>query len=127
MQGWPEDADNRKVKVRITALLQDSAGGKTNSCRFTTGEPWTRSLQEYLGKLEADRGQSWKALMAHCATANTSKPTGKWLKQADTLIGWIGRDQFAAVIQAILAEIGKPGPTPKKSMMGYDFELDPTM
>jgi hypothetical protein len=127
LESWPNYADNRKVQSRITALLEDSAGEKSSTCRFTTGEPWTNALQESLARLDAEKGQSWNALLAHCATANASKPSHKWLKQAETLIGWIGEDRVGAVIRAALAEIGKPGPTPKKSMMGYDFELDPTM
>ena len=126
LKGWPDYADKRKVQTRITALLEDSAAKPLVASRFT-GEPWTLALQESLDKLATNERERWEALLVHCASATASKPTRKWLKEAEQRIGEIDPDHFTAVIRAILAEIGKPGPAPKRSIGDYEFELDPTM
>jgi hypothetical protein len=127
VKSWPSDADNRKTQIRLAALLEDSPGEQSGRSRFTSGEPWTHVLHEALGGLDQNDASQWDALLVHCSTANSSKPSGKWLKEAEKLVGAIGPDRFSALVRATLAEIGKPGPTPKKFMSGYQFDLDPTM
>jgi hypothetical protein len=127
MEKWPDYADTRKAQLRITALLNGTAGERLTSTRFTTGEPWTRSLQEALNNGDSTIRPYWDALLVHCSTAKSSKPAGKWLKQAENQIAEIGSDCFITVVRAALTEIGKPGPAAKKRVGEYEFEVDPTV
>jgi hypothetical protein len=65
--------------------------------------------------------------LLHCKTAEQSKPSRKWIQQADALIKEIGPAAFAAVLSGTLAQIGQPGTPQIKRMYFWDFELDPTL
>jgi hypothetical protein len=94
--------------------------------QLTTDEAWTRRLTAALASMDAPSHGHWDALLAHCAKATSSKPSGKWLEQAGTLIQAIGPDAFAAVLVATLEEIGKPGTPPKFYILGQAMDGDPT-
>ena len=124
---WPDYADTRKVRQTLEVLLDDTIKLQPAGLRFTTGEPWTIALQGALNRLGSVERSHGEALVLHCNEAKSSKPARKWLKEAEKLIAALGPDQFAAVLPTVLAEIGKPGPSPTRNFAGHVFELDPTM
>jgi hypothetical protein len=75
----------------------------------TTDEAWARHLRAQLEGLEPPGLRAWDQVFRHCDTARQSKPSGKWLKEADRLIAEIGPDVFARIMTGTLTEIGKPG------------------
>jgi hypothetical protein len=94
---------------------------------LSSGEAWTSHLSAALAGMEGTNREPWRALLAHCATATTSKPSNKWLNQAEPLVGALGADAFKALVISTLAEIGKPGTPPKAWIMGQAFDGDPTV
>jgi hypothetical protein len=76
---------------------------------LTTDEVWTHALRAALAGMDTPTREAWDALLTHCALAASSKPSGKWLTQAETLIATIGAPPYAALVGATLAEVGKPG------------------
>src|SRR5262249_7178362 len=56
----------------------------------------------------------------------SSKPSAKWTKQAQSLIGAIGAAAFAEVVRATLGEVGKPGEIPHAHVNALGFTPDPT-
>jgi hypothetical protein len=124
---WPEDAGTRKIRQTLDVLLDDTLKLQPPGLRFTTGEPWTDTLHEALNRLSSTERSHGEALVLHCNAAKGSKPAQKWLREAGKLIVALGPDQFASVLVAVLAEIGKPGPPPTRNFAGHVFELDPTM
>src|SRR5205823_6167610 len=119
MKSWPDDyAETRKAKLRVASLLKNSPDTQQTCVSFATGEPWTLCLEELLKRAEPTAQTHSAALLLHCDTAKSSKPAGKWLKEAEKLVGAVGPDSFAEVMLSTLAEIGKPGPPPKKSYSG---------
>jgi hypothetical protein len=115
-----------KLCQRLDALLSGAAGSPL-VIDLTTEEAWTRFLGSALGTMDSTTRGRWDLLLSHCATANASKPTQKWLQAAQTTVQAIGRDSFVSIMGDLLAEIGKPGAVSKKRMGGQEFDLDPTM
>ncbi len=116
---WTDYADTRKVRLTIESLLKEAVPEQPTGIRFTTGEPWTRALQESLNPVSTGDRLCWDAFLLYCNSAKSPKPTQKWLKQAGKLIDDIGPEGFVSRIQTVLAEIGKPGPPPKRHFAGH--------
>jgi hypothetical protein len=119
-------AEKRDGAKQLDKLLGPT---EANAFQLTSDEAWTRHLQAHLEGLDPSARAAWEALLFHCTSAGQSKPSGKWLKQADALVAAIGTAAFTAGLSGVLAEIGKPG-TPE--MRDFDFQgqmaaLDPTL
>jgi hypothetical protein len=119
------DAEARKAIKRLDDLLAPPAA--TLDALLTTDEAWTRHLRAQLGSLSSAAKVAWQALLLHCNTASSSKPSGKWLKQAEPLIQEIGTGPFSEVLKGTLAEIGQPGVAQRKEIYGQVFILDETL
>jgi hypothetical protein len=65
--------------------------------------------------------------LLHCNSAEQSKPSRKWLQQADALVKEIGPAAFAAVLSGTLAQLGQPGTPQVKDFYGHQFTLDATL
>lgn len=59
------------------------------------GEPWAELAIQQIRALPADKIEAWRLLIEHAATADGSKPSGRWSKNARALVESIGRDQVA--------------------------------
>jgi hypothetical protein len=119
-------ADEKKLLDRLDKLLAKHSG-QTAAAHFELDckEAWTNHLQAELVQRPGQRGQ-WDLLLAHCNTASGSKPSQKWLRQAEGLIRSIGQDAFTEAVGGTLAQIGKPGQA--KVIMGGIGEInDPTL
>ncbi|KAF0810502.1 hypothetical protein A167_00782 [Alcanivorax sp. S71-1-4] len=54
------------------------------------GEPWVRQAFSDMDNLLPDQLDGWRKLIRHCLDNNSSKPSSKWLKEANGLIDIIG-------------------------------------
>lgn len=72
------------------------------------GEPWADLALEEIGKLPADKIKLWRQLIEHAATANGSKPSARWSKNATTLVDAIGRDEATRCLAGWLALVERP-------------------
>jgi hypothetical protein len=119
-------ADTRKLLARAEALLHREAGDDRGpEIGLVTDEAWTNYLREALESVGEKELVAWQALLAHCNTASGSKPSGKWLKEAETRLSAITTDEFAALMVPLLAQIGQPG-APKfqpGNLYGYPPDL----
>ena len=134
-----EYAENRKLLQRVQNLLvscaeEEWSGNDTPDVlafrrpnyRLGSDEAWTKSLSTALANLQPSEREYWETLLHHCALAKTSKPSGKWLKQAQEALTSTGVQVFATVLGAVLGEIGKPGVERTQTIYGQTFLLDPT-
>jgi hypothetical protein len=135
-------AEPRKLRKQVEALLTRAADlpaagtdaeapatlvfRRPRLVELTTDEAWTRYLRSCLNALVESARDRWDALLAHCATAGSAKPTQKWLRQAESLVQEIGADAFAPVLVATLAELGKPGGARLLYVAGMEFPAEPT-
>ena len=135
-----EYSENRKLLRRAQNVLQSFAAAETAendaadvlafrrpSYRLGSDEAWTKALSAALANLHPPERDNWETLLQHCALAKTSKPSGKWLKRAEETLASIGVQAFAAVLGAVLAEIGKPGIERTQTIFGQTFLLDLTL
>ncbi len=102
----------------------------TRACRCWNSRQAKRGFSAIKAGLDAcgttARGH-WTALLLHCNTANPSKPSQKWLKQARAFLEPIGPKPFAELAASVLAQIGKPAPVPPRRMSGMGDQTDPTL
>jgi Domain of unknown function (DUF4132) len=122
----PDSAATRDALKRIDELL-GSGVAATGEFLLQTDEAWTRYLRSHLERLDRPARTVWQTLLLHCNTAGQSKPSRKWLQQAEVLISAIGPAGFATVLSGLLAEIGKPGTPQIKRLYNAEFNLDSTL
>ncbi len=122
----PDDAELHNAVKRLDQLLAPVAIAVPHFI-LTTDEAWTRYLSGRIDVLEPPIKAAWHALLLHCNSAEESKPSRKWLQQADALVQKIGATTFAAILSGVLAQIGQPGVQQVKEFCGYQFPQDPTL
>ena len=83
------DAEGRRLEARVDTLL-----GKDPPLPLQPGERWTDAALAYLSALEPSARSAWDELLGHAFTASASKPSGKWLKEADARLESVGHDCF---------------------------------
>jgi hypothetical protein len=120
------EAGQRDAIKRLDRLLTPEPTATPDSL-LTTDEAWTRYLRGQLAGLEPPTQMAWHALLLHCNSANQSKPSRKWLQQADAVVKEIGPAAFATILSGTLAQIGQPGTAQVKDIYGHVFTLDPTL
>jgi len=121
----PDDhADSRKARQRIVALLQPD---KEKGVCLSPDEVWTRHLLQAFQGMEAEARAAWQALLEHCSSAGTAKPSKKWLTEAEKRIAAIGTEPCSELLQTTLAQVGKPGTPQKTKFYGHVYDNDPTL
>lgn len=94
--------------------------------RLATGEAWTNELRRGLEQFDVHERDSCKALLEHCASATSSRPSAKWRKHAAALVELLSVERLAPVISRTLKEIGKPGQTERRRSFWGNHQTDPT-
>lgn len=140
LQTQQDYAENRKLLQRVQIVLGDSVDaekpddGTAEVLPFRrpyydlgSDEAWTTALAAALAKLDDPVRGHWETLLRHCALARSSKPSGKWLKQARETLECVGIQAFVSVLGTALADIGKPGVERTQTIYGHTILLDPTL
>ena len=122
------EARVRRLAARVRALIEGRAttSGQSQVLTFGADEAWTRALSEALDGMNASARSAWDALLLHCTLARASKPSGKWLADARTMIHAIDDTSAAQILTSVLAEIGKPGTPAHDHANALGFTPDPT-
>jgi hypothetical protein len=82
-------SDGRKLLAEFDTLL-----GKPKPSPIERGEAWSDAALTDLKAMSGAEASAWSALVAHCATADSSKPAKKWLSEAGRLLVEVGRKSF---------------------------------
>ncbi len=96
---------DRKLLARIKPLL-----GEVSMPQIDTGEAWSNAAIADLKGMPADQRSRWSRLLLYCQTADSSKPSQKWLKGANTLVEAVGRDDFKRRLQHWFELVALPRP-----------------
>jgi hypothetical protein len=110
----------RNALTRLDALLGDEP---KHTAPMEAGEAWSNAAREVMQRFPPDLLQRWTRLLQHCRTAETSKPTGKWLKAARDLVEKVGREEFKTRVIPWFELVALPRPVhcaPRSS-----FQPDP--
>lgn len=87
-----------------------------------SGEAWTDKLLELIEKLPQEQQENWQKLAVFARSASASKPTAKWLKQAEKILKNIGIDTFNQFFQQVVQYINKPSTREyHKDQYGYSY------
>ena len=102
-----EEAGARRCRDLIDDMDDDQKGLALLAWNIEHGEVWSELAIEQLSQLEHDKLAAWNALLEHCQTKKSSKPSARWLKQADKMLDAIGRDAFSEKLFGWLDVLGK--------------------
>lgn len=76
--------------------------------RIVAGEVWADRAIEDIKNLHVDSRRNWHALLNHCTSAKTSKPTVSWKKEAETILSTIEFEQFLDFVVRWFPLVDKP-------------------
>ena len=115
------NADQLPRKLQIDVIVGDNLG----RLPIDGSEAWAKQAIDDVGSMPEEQQQLWCQLFAHCATANASKPTGKWKKTAMSFIDGLSASEFQRRAQHWLPmiNVAKPDDPDRTS---HALALDPT-
>jgi hypothetical protein len=123
IRAMPDVAEKRRLLQRIEKLLE---GRKDDTVKSLPagGEAWADTLLGELKILPPDAVQRWRELFIHLRTATAAKPSEKWLRKTEEIVGRIGQDDFSRIAAPTLSRIGKTGRLVRNHAKGVE---DPTL
>jgi hypothetical protein len=105
LTGWGSREEQARVR-RIDDLLGETPPERKQI--LERGEPWAEAVLELLAKSMAGGKSPWEPLLKHCGDSESSKPSGKWLKEATKRIDAVGVAEFARCVGEWLALAAAP-------------------
>ncbi len=90
IQGGARISPPDRVVLRRLALLLSAE----HDPGIIAGEAWSDAALADLKRMSRAACSAWLALLKHCTTASTSKPSQKWLKSACGLVEAVSLDAF---------------------------------
>ena len=98
-------AENRKFVMQIDELL-----GQDTQVKPDAGEAWTDKVLADLEIMTPEARLAWCELFAHTVTAESGKPSAKWLAEAARHREAIGEMEFARSVGSWLNLVAPPAP-----------------
>lgn len=95
--------DNVRGSIDIARAFRDP-----QPVPLEPGEPWAERALEQICTLSAEKIEMWRLLIEHAATANGSKPSRRWSKNAAALVDAIGRDEVTRRLSDWLGLVERP-------------------
>jgi hypothetical protein len=120
-----ESGRGHKAEQRELGRIRSLLGGPS-TVEIETGEAWAEQARADLQSIDPDRRRAWNTLLAHCTTAESSKPAKKWLTTADELIEGIGREEFKKTVLRWFPLVPLPRPVHREPTHAQ-WEPDPDL
>jgi hypothetical protein len=92
-----------RMLVRVERLLEPSGAGLPQPV-----EGWASAMLAFLASLDARSAAKWRALLAHGAAVDQTRPSAKWLQAARARVDGIGPTAFRARALAWLSAAADP-------------------
>ncbi len=112
-----------KAEQRELGRIRSLLGGPS-TVEIEPGEAWAEQARADLQTLGSNQGQAWSRLLAHCTTAESSKPAKKWLATASELVG--GIEEFRKFVPQWFALVALPRPVHREPRH-TQWEPDPDL
>ncbi len=109
----------RKFGSRLRALIHPQA----EIVAIVPGEAWADVAIHDINTLPTAIKSLWMQLIVHCSTAIGGKPSAKWLKSIQPLVGKIGWDNFVQALLHWFPLVDKPRTLPITAL--EEWEPDP--
>ncbi len=113
--------DEQQELGRIRSLL-----GGTGTAEIEPGEAWSEKARADLRSLAPKQRDAWNRLLAHCTTAESSKPTKKWLTQAGEFVTVLGQDAFKKTVLDWFPLVARHRPVHREAA-NPQWEADPDL
>ncbi|HVM59697.1 MAG TPA: DUF4132 domain-containing protein [Verrucomicrobiae bacterium] len=82
-------AENRRRSTSIDLLL-----GNTHLADLEPGDNWADAARSDFEKMDVATRRAWVKLVTHALSANSTKPTKKWLAGANVVLAETGAEEF---------------------------------
>ncbi|HWI58155.1 MAG TPA: hypothetical protein VNZ22_13075, partial [Bacillota bacterium] len=105
LEGYRLHKAQQRELGRIRALL-----GEASTEEIEPGEAWANQARQDFAALDPSSRAAWNRLVAHCLTAETSKPAKKWLTTANELVAAIGQQAFKQALLKWFPLVALPRP-----------------
>src|SRR5690606_24204815 len=104
---------DEEIKALLRKKREDSSGAEAQRIDKLLAAglslqpvfPWASVALDDLGKMNLTQRSAWENLLEHAASAESSRPTQKWLKAAQPLLDEIGAQEFQSYSTKWLASI----------------------
>ena len=107
--------NTRRLSVqerRWIMRLRELAGDTDIHLPLVKGDVWADVALAYIKSKELDLQTTWAELLMHCLRVSGSKPSKKWMKQAEAYIKFIDRDEYRARLLDWFPRVSEPRPQP---------------
>lgn len=119
-----EYTETRKALQRLDALLTTDRSDLQT--QLDNGEVWTATLRDRLKSVGPSEQSKWEALLSHCQTAGSSKPSKKWLKQTEAQIDQLGQLPYTDLVNSVIGDVGQAGTSERRVVAEYEYSSHPT-
>jgi Domain of unknown function (DUF4132) len=83
---------------RWAARLRELGGLSTSTLPLVPGEAWSDVAKSDIEAMESEERAAWVDLLLRCTRARGAKPTQKWSRDAEAVLGKIGRPTFERTV-----------------------------
>jgi hypothetical protein len=120
-----EAGRGHKAEQRELGRIRSLLGGPS-TVEIEPGEAWSDQARSDLQSIDPTLRRVWNSLLAHCITAESSKPAKKWLATAAELIEGIGREEFKKTMLQWFPLVALPRPVHREPTHAQ-WEPDPDL
>jgi hypothetical protein len=113
--------DDQKELGRLRAVL-----GGASTAEIEPGEAWSEKARADLQSFKPKEREGWNRLLAHCIAAESSKPTKKWLAEANKLVDALGRKVFKTTVLDWFPLVARPRPV-HRAAAHPQWQADPDL
>jgi len=100
---WTDGVEERRLRLWIERVI-----GSPGTVPLEPGEAWSDAALAGIAAMDDGSRVAWVSLLDHCQAASGGKPTAKWLKHAQSLLGAVGEGPFKECVLAWFPLLAKP-------------------
>src|SRR5690349_18294999 len=104
----PLEGQILKALRKLGFGLQSRPAREKASEAIEPGEAWADAALQDLQSMTVDERVVWAEILHHAWSANGSKPSQKWLKEAEGLLGQNGKQAFVERVGKWLSLMSQP-------------------
>ena len=92
--------------------LRELIGDTEIRLQLVEGDVWADAALAHIRALEPEHKNAWAELLMNCLRVSGSKPSKKWMKEAESFITTIGPDEYRSALLTWFPLVSEPRPEP---------------
>ena len=97
---------------RWVMRLRELAGETEAQLPLVKGDAWAEVALRHIHSLPKEGKTGWAELLVHCLRVSGSRPSIKWMKEAESYITTLGRDEYRSALLDWFPRASEPRPEP---------------